>query len=317
MPDGPMLTRLFLVSSILCCALYSQQPPSAQNLANASLDVIPVQGNIYMMVGPGGNITVQAGKDGVLLVDAMFAETVPKVAAEIKKLSDKPIRYIIDTHMHRDHTGGNEGLQKIGVAGASPVEGGGATLIAHANVLNRMTEPLAGSEAPPIQKGLPNDEYSTPTKDLFFNGEAVVIFHQPKAHTDGDSIVFFRRSDVLSVGDIFTPDKYPVIDIAHGGTINGLIDGLNHILHLTVPEHLQEGGTKVIPGHGRLCDEADVVEYRDMATIIRDRIQDAMKKGQTLDRIKAAKLTRDYDPQYGSGDAFVEAVYRSLSGATR
>jgi len=299
------------------CALYtlaSAQPPSAADLQNAELHVLPVQGNTYMMVGPGGNITIQTGKDGVLLVDTMFAPLAQRIAAEIKKLSNQPIRYIIDTHVHGDHVGGNEPLQKMGAAGASQVMGGGATVIAHNNVLNRMTTPVTGSQAPPPQTGLPNDEYDTPTKDFFFNGEAVVIFHEPAAHTDGDSIVFFRRSDVLSVGDIFTPERYPFLDLARGGSIKGEIDALNHILLLTVPEHLQEGGTRVIPGHGRLCTEADVVEYRDMVTIVRDRVQDAIKRGLTLDQTKAAKLTIDYDPQYGPGDSFIESIYKSLGG---
>jgi len=294
--------------------LASAQPPSAADLQNAELHVLPVQGNTYMMVGPGGNITIQTGKDGVLLVDTMFAPLAQRIAAEIKKLSNQPIRYIIDTHVHGDHVGGNEPLQKMGAAGASQVMGGGATVIAHNNVLNRMTTPVTGSQAPPPQTGLPNDEYDTPTKDFFFNGEAVVIFHEPAAHTDGDSIVFFRRSDVLSVGDIFTPERYPFIDLARGGSIKGEIDALNHILLLTVPEHLQEGGTRVIPGHGRLCTEADVVEYRDMVTIVRDRVQDAIKRGLTLDQTKAAKLTIDYDPQYGPGDSFIESIYKSLEG---
>lgn len=308
-----MIRKVFLS----WCALYtlaSAQPPSAADLQNAELHVLPVQGNTYMMVGPGGNITIQTGKDGVLLVDTMFAPLAQRIAAEIKKLSDQPIRYIIDTHVHGDHVGGNEPLQKMGAAGASQVMGGGATVIAHNNVLNRMTTPVTGSQAPPPQTGLPNDEYDTPTKDFFFNGEAVVIFHEPAAHTDGDSIVFFRRSDVLSVGDIFTPERYPFLDLARGGSIKGEIDALNHILLLTVPEHLQDGGTRVIPGHGRLCTEADVVEYRDMVTIVRDRVQDAIKRGLTLEQVKAAKLTLDYDPQYGPGDAFVESIYKSLGG---
>ncbi len=308
-----MISKVFLI----WCALYtlaSAQPPSAADLQNAELHVLPVQGNTYMMVGPGGNITIQTGKDGVLLVDTMFAPLAQRIAAEIKKLSDLPIRYIIDTHVHGDHVGGNEALQKMGAAGASQVMGGGATVIAHDNVLNRMTTPVTGSQAPPTQTGLPNDEYDTPTKDFFFNGEAVVIFHEPAAHTDGDSIVFFRRSDVLSVGDIFTPERYPFLDLARGGSIKGEIDALNHILLLTVPEHLQEGGTRVIPGHGRLCTEADVVEYRDMVTIVRDRVQDAIQRGLNLEQTKAAKLTLDYDPQYGPGEMFVESIYKSLGG---
>ena len=306
-----MIRKVFL----LWCALYtlaSAQPPSAADLQKAELHVLPVQGNTYMLIGPGGNITIQTGKDGVLLVDTMFAPLAQRIAAEIKKLTNQPIRYIIDTHVHGDHVGGNEPQQKMGAAGASQVMGGGATVIAHNNVLNRMTTPVTGSQAPPPQTGLPNDEYDTPTKDFFFNGEAVVIFHEPAAHTDGDSIVIFRRSDVLSVGDIFTPERYPFLDLARGGSIKGEIDALNHILLLTVPERLQDGGTRVIPGHGRLCTEADVVEYRDMVTIIRDRVQDAIKRGLNLEQVKAAKLTLDYDPQYGPGDAFVESIYKSL-----
>ena len=306
-----MIRKVFL----LWCALYtlaSAQPPSAADLQKAELHVLPVQGNTYMLIGPGGNITIQTGKDGVLLVDTMFAPLAQRIAAEIKKLTNQPIRYIIDTHVHGDHVGGIEPLQKMGAAGASQVMGGGATVIAHNNVLNRMTTPVTGSQAPPPQTGLPNDEYDTPTKDFFFNGEAVVIFHEPAAHTDGDSIVIFRRSDVLSVGDIFTPERYPFLDLARGGSIKGEIDALNHILLLTVPERLQDGGTRVIPGHGRLCTEADVVEYRDMVTIIRDRVQDAIKRGLNLEQVKAAKLTLDYDPQYGPGDAFVESIYKSL-----
>jgi len=142
----------------------------------------------------------------------------------------------------------------------------------------------------------------------------VIVFHEPKAHTDGDSMVFFRRSDVISTGDIFTPERYPFLDVEHGGGVQGEIDALNHILRLTVPEHLQEGGTRVVPGHGRLCDEADVVDYREMVTIIRDRVQDLIKKGNTLAQVKAAKPSLDYDTRYGPGDTFVEAVYKSLGG---
>lgn len=301
-----------LVALLGAGALCPQTPPP--NLSTAELHVIPVRDNVYMMAGPGGNITIQIGKDGVLLVDTMFAELAPRIVAEIKKLTDKPIRYIVDTHMHPDHVGGNAALAAFGATGANPVEGGGPTIIAHANVLNRLTAPVTGNQTPPPQKGLPNDEYDWQFKDLYFNGEAVVITHEPKAHTDGDSMVFFRRSDVLSTGDVFTPDRYPFIDLEHGGSIQGEIDALNHILRITVPEHLQEGGTKVIPGHGRLCDEADVVDYREMVTIIRDRVQDLIKKGNTLAQVKAAKPSLDYDTEYGSGDTFVEAVYRSLGG---
>ncbi len=294
--------------------LYALWSVTALSAFAQTLTVLPVQGNVYAIFGPAGNTTVQIGKDGVLLVDTMFAAQAPQIAAELKRLSPAPIRYIINTHMHADHTGGNAILQAMGAPGASPVEGGGATVIAHENVLNRMTAPAKSGETPPPQKGLPNDEYFSPTKDFFFNGEAVLVIHAPHAHTDGDSLVFFRRSDVLSTGDIFTPERYPFLDLEHGGGVQGEIDALNHILRITVPERLQEGGTKVVPGHGRICDEADVVEYREMVTIIRDRVQALIKAGKNLAEVKAAKPSLDYDTRYGPGDQFVEAVYKSLGG---
>jgi len=302
---------------------YAQQQ---QNFDNVVEHVLPVQGNVYMMVGAGGNTTVQAGNDGVLIVDTQFAPLAPKIEAEIKKLSDKPVRYIINTHYHGDHTGGNEALGKMGAriaggnfAGNLTDAANGADILAHENVLNRMSgkQPNGAPNLPFAM--LPTDTYFTASKDIFFNGEAVQLIHAPNAHTDGDTMVFFRRSDVISAGDIFTPGGYPVVDSNGGGSINGLVAALNRIIDLTVPADKQEGGTYVIPGHGHLCDEADVVEYRDMATIIRDRFEDAIKKGMTLEQVKAAKLTRDYDPLYGATtgfwttDRFVEAVYKSLS----
>ena len=320
-----VFVRLGLATGVALCAVAqpaANRAPQTPDFSKIEIHTLPVQGNVYMLVGDGGNVTLQAGKDGVLLVDTGYGPASDKLVAAIRKISNGPIRYIINTHVHGDHTGGNENIGKMG----STIEGGnvagnltdaaaGAAIIAHEDVLNRMS---AQKPAPPFGM-LPTDTYFTPSKNLFFNGEAVQIIHIPKAHTDGDSFVFFRRSDVLSVGDIFTPGNYPIIDMARGGNVQGIIAGLNKIIEITVPADKQEGGTYVVPGHGRLCDQADVVEYRDMLTIIRDRIQDAVNKGMTLEQVKASRPTRDYDPLYGSTtgfwttDMFVEAVYKSLT----
>jgi len=288
---------------------------SAQNFDNVQIKVLPVQGNVYMVAGAGGNITLQVGKEGVLMVDTEYGPLAPRIMAEVRKLSKGPIRYIINTDAHPDHVGGNAALANLTPEDpAAPLK-----IIAHENVLNRMTKP-AGKETPPPEPGLPTDEYFTPFKDIRFNGEAIVIYHEPHAHTDGDSIVLFRASDVISAGDIFTPGAYPFIDLERGGSVEGEIAALNHILALTVPGHTQDAGTYVVPGHGRICDEADVVEYRDMMVIVRDRVREMIKKGMSLEQVKAARLTRDYDTEYISSnsfvtaDRFVESVYKSLTG---
>jgi len=309
-------------------ALAAGFPAAAQQI-----EVLPVQGNIHVISGAGGNITVQAGPEGVLLVDTGLAASAAGVLAEIRKLSTAPVFYIINTHVHADHVGGNEAVAQTrsGQNGALIPTGGGGRIelldgvqplkiIAHENVLNRMTT-KKGGEAPASELGLPEDEYFTPFKDLRFNGEAIIIYHEPNAHTDGDSVVLFRGSDVVSTGDIFTPEGYPFIDIERGGSIEGEVAALDHILDLTVPGKTQEGGTYVIPGHGRVCDEADVVEFRDMVVIIRDRIKDMIKKGMTLDQVKAARPSLDYDTEYVKpasfikADQFVEAIYKSLTQA--
>jgi cyclase len=293
-----------------------------QNLDKVEVHILPVQGNVYMLVGAGGNITVQIGDDGVLLVDTSYEQMSQKVVAAIRTLSNKPIRYIINTHVHEDHIGGNAPIAKLGatIAGGNMGAGAntGAAIIAHENVLNRMSAPT-GQQASSPSAAWPTDTYFTKKKELFFNGEAIEIIHQPSAHTDGDSIVFFRRSDVVSAGDLFLTTTFPVIDLQRGGNIHGIVEALNHILDITIPKDKQEGGTYVIPGHGRLCDEADVLEYRDMVTIVRDRIQDMVTRGMTLAQAKAARPTLDYDGRYGATtgswttDMFIDAVYRNLS----
>jgi len=288
----------------------------------ADVHVLPVQGHVYMLVSPGGNVTLQIGDDGVLLVDTSVAEVSDKVLAAIRTLTDKPIRYIVNTHGHPDHAGGNANIAKAGATIGGGTIGAaftpaGASILAHEQVLARMSAPT-GETSPMPGAAWPTNTFFGSRKELFFNDEGIEILHQPAAHTDGDSLVFFRRSDVVSTGDVFVTTSYPVIDARWGGSIQGVIAALNRVLDITIPKHEQEGGTYVIPGHGRLCDEADVVEYRDMVTIVRDRIQDMVKKGMTLDQVRASRPTLEYDGRYGASagpwttDMFIEAVYRNL-----
>ena len=298
----------------------AQQP---QNFDAVQVRVLKAQGNIYMLTGAGGNVTIQAGSDGVLVVDTQYAQMSEKLLAAIRTISTGPIRYIIDTHVHADHIGGNENIKKAGstiaggnVSGDIKDAAEGAQIWAHDNVLLRMSDPKRTPAIPTA--AWPTSTFTGKDKKLFFNGEGVHIIHEPAAHTDGDSIVFFRRSDVISTGDIFTTTNYPVIDVPNGGTINGIIDAVNHVIELIIPVYGQEGGTMVVPGHGRLSDLGDVLNYREMATIIRDRVQDMKKKGMTVEQVKAARPTRDYDALYSppgvfwTAEQFVDAVYRTL-----
>ncbi len=274
-------------------------------------EVRHVQGNVYMFASTLGNVTIQVGKDpghdGVLLVDTGPPQLRDTLLDEIHKLSDAPVRFIINTSADADHTGANAILVKPARTYQLQAE---VSLFAQDNVLQR--ESRDGS-------GVPSSVWPTLTyldgKSFEFNGEAIQMFAET-GHTDGDSIVLFRGSNVLSAGDVFLTTGYPVIDLARGGSIQGEIRALNHILDLTVPRSMQEGGTMVIPGHGRLCDQSEVTDYRDMLTIIRDRVQDLMRHGKSLQEVQAARPSRDYDRRYSTpawtGDMLVEAIYKSL-----
>jgi cyclase len=311
------------------------------------VSVWPVKGNIYLLRGAGGNIAASVGRDGVLLVDAGAEQMAEDVLAAVKRLQrqvnsvppplgfaaetrssitrnttepPKPIRYIINTSLDPEHVGGNA---KISVVGDT-ISGGnvgnyaptGAAILAHENVLGKMS-----TQKPPVpDPALPTDVYHLPQYKIsnFFNGEGILLLNAPAAKTDGDTFVYFRGSDVIAAGDVFSNDRYPMIDVENGGSIQGVLDALNHILDLAIPEFRTEGGTMIVPGHGRVSDTADLAYYRDMVTIIRDRIKKMMDKGMTLQQVKASEPTLDYDPRFGTTtgpwttDRFVEAVYRSL-----
>jgi cyclase len=336
----------------------AQQGPGTQ-----LLQVIPVQGNVYMIPEPGGtNIVISVGRDGVMLVDTGTADLSDRLLATVKQFASdllarpapytpcvglncaqyrspygfaspsfdgitasvappKPIRYILNTSADPAHTGGNARIRAAGVTytggnitGLIANSGEGAAILAHENVLNRLSEARAPENA------LPTDTYATPWYKLswFFNGEGVQLFHEPAAHSDADSIVYFRYSDVIAAGEIYNTVSYPIIDVAHGGTIQGVLDGLSHVLDLGYAEFRSQGGTVILPGRGRLSDIGDVANYRNMVYIVRDRIRDLKQKGRTLEQVKAAKPTMDYDGRWGATtgpwttDMFIDAVYRTL-----
>ena len=282
--------------------------------AEGDVQVVRVQGSVHMVIGGGPNIAASIGRNGILVVDTGRAAAADRVIGALRPLSKLPIQYILNTQFGDEHTGGNEAFAKIG----RRLIGGEAVILAHEKVLNRMSAPTGGVSPRPVA-AWPTDTFFVQRKEVYFNDEPVQMFHRP-AVTDGDSIIFFRKSDVVVAGDVYMTTSYPRINIEAGGHINGVIEALNDIVDLTVPANNVEGGTIVIPGHGRLSDELDVAVYRDMVTIIRDRVRDAIKRGQTLAQVKADKrITLEYEGRYGSTtgpwttEMFLEAIYRNLT----
>ena len=317
------LAALFL---IVCCAIALAHARQA----SGELDVIQVRPNFYMIAGAGGNIAVQIGVDGVVLVDAGNEAFSDRVLAAIKKMTPLPTRYIINTDAEADHVSGNAKLAKAGLTiftnalgnlnfTNAMTNGGGASILAHDSILKRMSAPTGKTSDFPVETW-PTEAFYTNRKTLRMNDEGIEVLYQPGAHSDSDSFVFFRRSDVVVAGDILDMTRFPVIDVAKGGSIQGEIDALNRLIALAIPPgpFIYEGvGTYVIPGHGRLCEQLDVVNYRDMVVIVRDVIAAMIKEGMTLNQIKDAHPARAYETEYGtqpgSTNAFVESIYKSLT----
>ncbi len=299
----------------------------AQQPSGTNIEVLKVRPDFYMIAGAGGNVAFQVGVDGVVVVDSGSSSSADAVVAAIRKVTSQPIRYLINTSADPDHVGGNAIVAKAGqtlfTQGADFV-GSGASILSVEQVLTRMSG-ASGQPSPFPAGAWPTETFNQPRKYMYLNGEGIEVLHQPAAHTDGDAIVFFRRSDVLVAGDTFDTTRFPVIDIAKGGGIQGEIAALQKLVDTAIPSVpivSREEGTLIIPGHGRICDQLDVVEYRDMVTIIRDRIGDLMKQGLTLEQVKAASPARGYIRRYGSDTGswttndFVEAVYRSIGKRT-
>ncbi|MGB7217957.1 MAG: hypothetical protein WBD07_04025 [Vicinamibacterales bacterium] len=295
--------------------------------------VLQVLGKVYFIGGAGANIAMHVSEQGVLLVDAGAAAASDRVVAIIKQYGTRPLRWIVNTSADLDNTGGNANVAKSvlrsaaadlaesgNIGGAAGFASAAAGIIAHENVLNRMSAPTGQQASRPVDDW-PTDTFFPAKKTFWYGGEAIEFLHQPAAHTDGDIMVWFRKSDVVVAGNLLSYDRYPFIDAAKGGSIQGILDALNKIIDIAVPEYNQQGGTRIIPGYGRILNETDVVDYRDMATITRDRINAMVKKGMTLEQVKVAHPTLDYDGLYGqttgpwTTDMYVNEVYKETRAA--
>ena len=321
-----------LVATVAVAAVAGQAPRGPEPAAahrphrpsygpTGTIEVLPVQGSVYLLAGGGSNVVVQVGDDAVFVVDSNTAALSANILAAIRTLSKAPVRYIVNTSADRDHVGGNEVLAASAGAPVNAFLGQGARVYAHERTYLRLANPPGGTNPAPVA-WWPTDAFTGAKKTLFVTGEPIEIIHQPAAHTDGDVMVFFRKSDVVAAGDVFVLDSYPVIDTARGGTLQGVIDAMNRVVDIAVPEFNTMGGTRIVPGHGRIANEIDAVEYRDMLTIIRDRIALLVDEGRTLEQVKAARVSLDYDGVYGTSagswttEAFIAAAFNELSAAS-
>lgn len=331
MAAGAFVAGIMLAAGATPHTLRAQQPATP-------LEKVQLRPNFYMVAGAGANIAVQTGVDGVVLVDAGRQDSAEAVQAAVRAVTDLPIRYIIDTSADADHVGGNGALARAGrsifAMGPEPLggefakamtNGFAASILATEGVLLRMSAPT-GQTSPFPSDAWPTETFAESHRDLYFNREGIQVFRQAAAHTDSDSIVFFRGSDVIAAGDIIDATRFPQIDLRQGGSVQGEIDALNHIIELSVrprPLVFQSGGTYIVPGHGRVYDQIDVVEYRDMLVVIKAIVEDMIQRGSTIDEVVAAGPAKAYAPQYGatSGawttDDFVRAVYTSLTDKRR
>jgi len=324
---SPATSRFFGLLAVACCAAFGgalRAAPQAVPDVAAGVEVLAIRPNVYLLAGAGANIAVQVGDDGVVVIDAGAAGNAASVVAAIKRLTPQPIRYVIDTGPDADHVGGNEAVSRAGESLFGPARLGGqrqefmapvASILAVEGVLQRMSASAGALPAYPAS-AWPTETFHFARKAMFLNGEAIEVLHQPAAHSDADAFVFFRRSDVVVAGDIVDTRRLPIIDVDRGGSIQGEIAALERLADLAVPSIpivAREAGTIVIPGHGRLVDHYDVVEYRDMVTIVRDRVRDLLAAGRSLAEVRAAKPANGYTGRYGNADAFVDAIYRSLA----
>jgi glyoxylase-like metal-dependent hydrolase (beta-lactamase superfamily II) len=297
-----------------------QRPRRIEYGKRDQVEVLHVKGNVYLVAGADTHVTVQVGPLALFVVDTATADMSDKLLAAIKTISPLPIRFVVNTSANPNYIGGNERFAKSSGDNVNAFLGQGARVYANENAYARMSNPKDGSA--PVPTALwPTDAFALPLKSLY-NGEPIELIHPESAHTNGDVMVFFRTSDVLVTGELFSTDRYPMIDAKSGGTLNGILEALNRAIDIAIPEYNSMGGTRVIPGHGRISSEIDLVEYRDGLTIIADRITQRVLEGRTLAQVKAEGVSLDYDGLYGATngpwttDMFIEAAYNEIKANT-